>query len=416
MKILNRAAHSINLLRMDIEDKLAWYSEKKKLNKPALDAENPLPAKLKALAGILKAEILKPEAPYLKINKTCSIPADLLPNREIHLKMLTKNRLAQNIPIEKCLFFDLETTGLAGGAGTYPFLLGFGFYENNALRVQQFFLPDYGREYHLFKALDAFFRQFSFLVSYNGKSYDYPLLKNRFVLNRLNAEWNHWQHIDLLHLARRVWSESFASCDLGTIEREVLKRERTGDIPGYQIPQAYFDFIRRGVIHEITRIIRHNYFDIISLAELMTRLAEIEKSPSAVSDDTALVRLAALAYEQHDFAYFSSIVEYFTAQQKEIPHQIIRQRGLIYKKQKKWPQALADWQKLITVKAHLFHALEELAKYYEHIRKDYGSALEYTERAISHYRTLSELAPYSVDIQIRKEFSRRRKRLLKKLS
>lgn len=401
---------------MDIKDKLSWYSAKKKSDKSAAKAEDQIFTPLKALAEILKAEIIQPKAPYLKISGTNSIPNDLILNSEIPLKLLSKNQVSKNIPIEECLFFDLETTGLAGGAGTYPFLLGFGFFKNDVFHVEQFFLPDYGREYELFKALQEFFEQFSYLISYNGKSYDYPLLKNRFILNRLNTDWNHWKHIDLLHITRRIWRDSFPSRDLGTIEREVLYRERTGDIPGYLIPQAYFDFIRSGVIHDVKRIIEHNYLDIISLAELLLKFGQIENNPSLIADEAALMRLAGLAYELDNFNYFTSIVEHFIERQKKLPPNILFMRSRFLKKQKKWRQALDDWQNLTSSKSYGFQALEELAKYYEHVKKDFTQALEFTEKAISYHHVLSELNPYQTDDKTIQAFTKRRKRLMQKLS
>ena len=224
---------------MDLEKKLLYYrSDRKQDNKKQ---EPEVSASLKALAEIFNAEIFQSQAPYLKICKLYPLPKDIYKNPELSLDLLSKKTVKENIHLENCLFFDLETTGLAGGTGTYPFLLGFGYFMNNVLHVEQYFLPDFGREFYLFKELDEFFRRFSILVSYNGKSYDYPLLRNRFVMNKLNAEWTHWKHIDLLHIVRRIWSDSFPSRDLQTIEREVLGRKREGDIPGYLIPGAYFD-------------------------------------------------------------------------------------------------------------------------------------------------------------------------------
>ena len=401
---------------MDIEDKLAYYRSKKQTAQPVKQATERISAPLKALTEILDAEIIKPNAPYLKIVKTHSLPPEWIQNSEINLKLLSKNQITQAIPIEQCLFFDLETTGLAGGAGTYPFLLGFGFFKDAALKVEQFFLPDYGREYDLFKELHEFFEQFSYLISYNGKSYDYPLLKNRFVVNRLNSEWNHWQHIDLLHIARRIWSDSFPSRDLATIEREVLNRERSGDIPGHLIPQSYFHFIRSGAIQDILRIIEHNYLDTISLGELLLYYGRLEADPSIIADDSALMRLAVLAEETDNFSCFARIIERFSQKGMTLPAKMLFLRSRFYKRQKKWPAALADWRQLVTCRSHTFYALEELAKYFEHIRKDHQQALHYTEKALEYFRTLSELNPYSLKADIRDDFQKRRKRLLRKLS
>ena len=176
---------------MDINKKLSYY----KTNTSA-KPEPAIPSSLSALKEEFGAEICTVNAPYLKIEQKHSFkfPA------KVSLNLLSKKIFNNPIHLNQCLFFDLETTGLAGGAGTYPFLQGFGYFHEDGFQVEQFFLPDFGREYYLYEYLQDKLSKFKYLVSFNGKSYDLPLLKNRFILNRIKINWQRFKHIDLLHI------------------------------------------------------------------------------------------------------------------------------------------------------------------------------------------------------------------------
>ena len=400
---------------MDLQKKLAYLSPNRQQQKPKQTAPEKISSGVKALARLLNAEIINPAAPYLRIVNTHRPAKNLLTSSPFSLSRLSKNALTKAIDPENCLFFDLETTGLAGGTGTFAFLLGFGYFEGQRLTVEQYFLPDFGREYDLFQKLQTLFLRFSILVSYNGKSFDYPLLRNRFTLNRLKNEWRHWQHLDLLHIARRLWRDSFSSCNLATIEEAVLNRKREGDIPGAFIPQAYFNFINSGLIHQIKRIIEHNFQDIVSLADLLLKMAQIEREPQVLEEETALIRLAALAYELDDYPYFSAILNLFAARQNTLPAELMFRRSLFNKQRKNWPQALTDWQKLLAKPSYVFFALEELAKYYEHTAKDLPQALHYTQKALNDLEALRQIYPYRINEKIINEFRKRRQRLKDKM-
>lgn len=390
---------------MDITAKLERYRSEGKAQKSAES-----PSSLLALRDIFEGEICAPTAPYLKIvrNHSFSFP------EQVGLNLLTKRTLTKPLSLKQCLFFDLETTGLAGGAGTYPFLLGFGYFSADSFTVEQFFLPDYGREYYLFQYLQKLFNGFSHLVSFNGKSYDFPLLRNRFILNRFQTNWGRFGHIDLLHVARRLWKDSLPSLELTAIERAYLNRRRVGDIPGASIPEAYFTFLRSGVIHDIKKIIEHNYLDIVSLAELIVLLSEIEETPQKAEDDAVLLRMARLAYELNDAPMFTRIGRIFHSQKRALPATMNMWKSLLAKRAGRWEEALPLWEGLLHSNAYLFFALEELAKYYEHQKKDYHKALDYTTRAMNSLQKLAELNPYSAIPEQQQAFRKRAKRLLTK--
>ncbi len=397
---------------MDLKKKLDFYRQQ---NIPQKQGKSLVSPSLQALAAELGGEICTPSAPYLKITRvhelTCcdSIPQTIRRNYI--------NRLPQGgeVDLQRCLFFDLETTGLAGGAGTFAFLLGFAFFEEKRLKVVQYFLPDYGREYYLFRELQEILDSFATLVSFNGKSYDLPLLKSRFVLNRIEWQGRRLLHFDLLHAARRLWKDSFPACDLGTLEENLLRRRRNDDIPGAYIPQAYFTFLQTGVVHDIKRIIHHNYLDLVSLAELLIRVEEVQHNPELL-DDAALQRFLNLAFLENDLELFERLTVILQQKGSDIPAKVKAWHSLLHKRRGTWPQAVALWQELITSSEFSFFALEELSKYQEHIRRAAHKALEFTEIALRKLEIISELNPYSVPVKLVESFKHRRKRLLQKIS
>ncbi len=401
---------------MDINEKLKYYRNSTPGAKVETSAKDlKIPASLHALQQHFQAEICDPEAPYLKIVRPYNLTAKDHALAEVKFHFLDRQPFSDSIPLHRCLFFDLETTGLAGGAGTFPFLQGFGYFTSDTFEVRQYLLPDFGREYSVFKELIPFFENFEYFISYNGKSYDLPLLKSRFILNRLDIEWHHFNHLDLLHLARRLWKDSFESCNLNTIETQVLQRTRSSDIPGSLIPQAYFNFIHMGVIHDMQRIIEHNYLDIVSLVELLLQLHRVEEKPE-ILDDRALLRLAGLSYERRNLSYLDHIAGIFQERYGRVPYKLLLWKSFLLKRSARWDEAVLLWEELQASKDYLFVALEESAKYYEHIAKDYRKALENTRRALEDIAVLSELDPYSRKTEWLHAFQHRKQRLEAKKS
>jgi uncharacterized protein YprB with RNaseH-like and TPR domain len=170
--------------------------------------------------------------------------------------------------LREAVFLDTETTGLAGGAGTAAFLIGAGWFEGERFRVRQYFMRDYHEEEALLHALEEDLAGFSRIVTYNGRGFDVPLLDTRFRLIRSRFALSDAPHLDLLHPARRLWKERLASCRLQSLEVALLGLRRTGDIPGEEIPQVYFDWVRRRDARLLARVFEHNRQDIVSLAAL----------------------------------------------------------------------------------------------------------------------------------------------------
>jgi hypothetical protein len=183
------------------------------------------------------------------------------------------------------LFFDLETTGLSGGAGTCAFLVGLGWFDaDGSFVTRQFLLTRSSDERAMLGSVDDDLRRAGALVSFNGKSFDAPMLETRHSFHRL--DWSGVAgavaHLDVLHASRRFWGTSpDADCSLVALERQVLGAMRSGDIPGFEIPERYFRFVRSGDARPLAAVLAHNRLDLLSLAGLTARLLHLVRGGPA---------------------------------------------------------------------------------------------------------------------------------------
>ena len=296
----------------------------------------------------------------------------------------------------RLLYLDTETTGLAGGTGTYAFLVGVGFFDGDGFEVRQYFMRDLDEEPALLAALDALFRDFDGLVTYNGTGFDLPLLETRFVLAR--RRWpDDRLHLDLLRAARRLWSARLADCRLGTLEQHVLRFTREDDVPGAMIPAVYFDYLRRKRPGELPRVFEHNRHDILSLAALTGWVAEaLTRAPEAERHPEELVGLGrlweAMDLERGLACYRMALERGLESPGRErvllrLAH---REKGL-----SRWDEARALWE-AATRSEHGFdpRPWEEIAKLYEHQRQDFIAARAMVEEALS--RAQAHRAPERV--------------------
>jgi len=161
-----------------------------------------------------------------------------------NLLQVLGNGEIRSVPAQRWAFLDTETTGLAGGSGTYAFLIGVGRITREGFKVKQFFMREYAEERSILKALEAHLNDFDVLITYNGKSYDQPLLETRYLMTRHKAPFARLGHLDLLHGARRLWKLRLATCRLMQLEEQILGVYRDGDLPGELIPYVYFEYLR----------------------------------------------------------------------------------------------------------------------------------------------------------------------------
>ncbi|MFT3837751.1 MAG: ribonuclease H-like domain-containing protein [Myxococcaceae bacterium] len=221
----------------------------------------------------------------------------IAPAREAKAEILSRLSLdetLQQVDPTRMLFVDTETTGLHGGAGTLPFLVGLAWFDQQSLQVCQLFLGQPGEERPLLSMLAERLEAATMLVTFNGKCFDWPLLKTRFVLNRL-AVPRPKPHLDLLHCARRVFKRRLGATRLTDLESAVLGFRRKGDIDGAQIPAAYFAWLRYGVRSDLEVVLEHNVKDVVSMAAVLAELCRRYELPSgddAAADCLSLAQVA----------------------------------------------------------------------------------------------------------------------------
>jgi uncharacterized protein len=292
------------------------------------------------------------------------------------------------------LFIDTETTGLAGGTGTYIFLIGIGYIEQQELIVRQFFMPDFQDELALLKIFETHLQDKTCIMSYNGKSYDVPLLKTRFALHRMPQNFDRMLHIDLLYTVRRLWKKSLQTCALADVESQILKLQRQNDVSGAEIPSVYFRFLKdRSFIH-VLPIFKHNVQDILSMVSLISEINDLfeHRRSNVPANDLWIFRIlrdTQLADDALDFHAVAVASSPFSAESVQLR---IEQARLL-KRLKRYDDALQIWKELITVSPVIEEPFEELAKYHEHVSGNYTQALEMLSRYEKRLETRNELWP-----------------------
>ncbi|HUX21464.1 MAG TPA: ribonuclease H-like domain-containing protein [Spirochaetia bacterium] len=285
---------------------------------------------------------------------------------------LTESRplplLTSRLDDDRLLFIDTETTGLSGGAGTVAFLVGVGRVRLGYFRVAQYFISDYPGEPELIEALAGELTKPMTVVSYNGKSFDIPILRSRFSMNGRRLEVS--KQVDLLHTARRLWKASIGSCSLHAIEERVLGVKRSEDVPGYLIPELYFNYLRSGDPDPLSGVFSHHLYDIVSLATLLDYIETIPKREmgSGGVDPDELGRLMV------DLGFAEGLP---LLRERALAGSLPAARiaSLHLKRQGRWGDAVEIWTRLWEGSQSYFAGIE-LAKYYEHRVKEYANALE----------------------------------------
>ena len=187
----------------------------------------------------------------------------------------------------KIIFIDLETTGLSGGAGTVAFLVGCGYFDLGAFQVRQFLLTSHAGERALLAAVAEFFEDADLIVTYNGKTFDVPVMETRWLFHRMEMPLGGVPHFDMLHPARRLWRHDEQGCRLSTLERTLFDVQRVGDVPGMEIPSRFFGFVRSGDPRPLEPVLEHNRIDLVSLAAVTARAVKLARDGHDACRDCA---------------------------------------------------------------------------------------------------------------------------------
>lgn len=282
------------------------------------------------------------------------------------------------------VFLDTETSGLSGGTGTYAFMVGAGRFEEDGFHLIQFFMRDPGEEAALLEALAKFLAAASVMVTYNGKAFDAPLLQTRYRLHSMPVPFKDLIHLDLLPLARRLWRDRLPSRALKYIEENVLGAPRNSqEVPGYEIPYLYFDYLRDGDARPLMGVFYHNNNDIVALSAMLNHMNHMLVEPLHESIEHGLDRIA-LARLFEDLGKWDLAARlYERGLQEQLPEtdfsQAVRQLAILQRRRGDLPSALALWEKAASG-GHIYAHIE-LAKHYEHRQRDPATAMTWAIKA-----------------------------------
>ena len=331
-----------------------------------------------------------------------------------------RTRVALENP-DKWLFLDTETTGLAGGTGTYAFLIGLAWWDAGGLQAEQLFMRDFAEEHSVLCQLAARLSERPVLVTFNGKTFDWPLLENRFRMTRSIAVPNLAAHLDLLHPARALWKFRLGTVRLTDLEREVLNPtqlgwHRQGDVSSKFIPQFYFDYLRGGPPEPLLGVARHNQMDLRGLAALFGKINALlaeEANPDEEIHGLDLFGLSKFLHRRGDkgraqVACAQAVdlglpVEFHSRAQYDL--------ALMAKRKGEHQRAAEIWHEILADSGDAIHACEQLAIHYERRVKNYERALEFARRA----RRLLHTQANCANVFARGGFARREDLSLKRI-
>jgi len=292
------------------------------------------------------------------------------------------------------VFFDLETTGLSGGAGTHAFLVGCGWFDADAAFVtRQFVLTRYTDERALLETVARELVRAGALVSFNGKSFDAPMLETRYLFHRLAWIGGRIPHIDALHPARRFWGKN-VECSLIALEKQVLGMRRAGDVAGFEIPARYFQFVRSGDAHPLVAVLEHNRLDLLTLAALTARLLHLAQGGPDVARDGREVYALGTVYARAGLdararECYARAVDMSPAPPGAFdPLRIdsLRALALAWRRARQYDQAAVHWRQLLDIRGCPApirrEAAEALAIHHEHRVRDLAAAKAFALRSL----------------------------------
>ena len=280
--------------------------------------------------------------------------------------------------MKRPLFLDTETTGLSGGTGTVAFLVGLAWRDGDGLTFVQYFLCDFNQESALLWAVGECVREAGVLVSYNGRSFDWPLLQTRLVMRRADPAWPSPPHLDLLTLARRIFKPRLPDCALQTIEQAVLDLHRADDLPGTLIPGRYFAWLRNGDPRVLDPVFVHNRQDVLSMAVLLARFEAVLRNGD---DLDPLDRFGRARFMEARGFTLEAIKEYRRLWEEGLRETRFAARGAIglrlarlLRRNGRWTEARAVLEECWRTQSYPYPAAIELAKLLEHQAKDLSAA------------------------------------------
>ncbi len=355
---------------------------------------------------------------YLSVRCWCAQPARYSPDVRA-LKLLMPEAPDLVADPQQWLFLDTETTGLAGGSGTYAFLVGVAWWEGGGLEIEQFFMREYSEERSLLFALRERIAEHPVIVTFNGKSFDWPLLETRYRMSRKISVPSPTAHLDFLHPARNLWRLRLGSVRLSELERHVLGWDRGADLLSGLIPQIYFDYLRGSPPERLVPVLNHNQLDVRGLAALSSRiLSLLGDAENLGQDGLELFAVSRICEKRGEHTrarnlYEKSIASFLPT---ETDRAARRSLARLAKRQGDFGLACELWKDAVGNSRHGYEAYEQLAIYYEHKARDSERARQIVQQALDELRRgiqVGNIAPGPYR-ELKARFDRRMERLERK--
>ena len=327
---------------------------------------------------------------------------------ELHQLMETLHEEAVVPERDSIVFLDTETTGIQG-SGMVPFLVGLGFFKGGDFHVLQYFIRDFDEEPSMLHALGEFLKGFRLVVTYNGATFDIPLLESRFVLARMENFFAGMSHLDLLTGARRLWRNGHGSCRLVALEREIVSFLRGPDIPGSMIPRVYFDYVHHGssaAHRQLKAVFTHNVFDIVSLAALTICACDrVAMEPAPFDNPLDLYSLARILENTQDWKKCRTLYELALSAGLPEPacSRAAESLAVIYRRAGEHPRAVGLCMELMRSPLFSMVGYEGAAIHFERIEGNLVRALEIVEEALMRLEDAPEHKRRSALLQARRE-------------
>ena len=354
---------------------------------------NPQPPDLSALGGSWRANVFVVEkrwpAPARHGREAVGTFAECLDEASTQASFYTGGAPAR----PPFLFFDLETTGLNGGAGTHVFLVGCGWFDADAsFATRQFLLTRFADERAMLQVVADELDAAGAIVTFNGKSFDAPLLETRYLFHRLSWNGRELPHVDILHSARRFWKAG-DECSLAALEKQLLGARRSGDVAGFQVPGRYFQFVRTGDASALAPVLEHNRLDLLTLAALTARLFHVTLHGAGAARDARealalghVYTRAGLTTRACDaFARAVEMTEHGVVSQV-VRIESLRALALASRRARAYVDAAACWQRLLDTPGCppvvVREATEALAVHHEHRARDLAAAKAFALRGL----------------------------------
>jgi uncharacterized protein YprB with RNaseH-like and TPR domain len=310
------------------------------------------------------------------------------------LRLLAPDAPEDVADAQQWLFLDTETTGLAGGTGTYPFLIGLAWWEGGGLEVEQLFMREYSEERSLLAALAERLAERPVLVTFNGKSFDWPLLETRYRMTRTIPPPAPRAHLDFLHPARNLWRLRLGSVRLSQLERHVLGWDRGADVMSELIPRIYLDFVRGGHADPLVPVFQHNQMDLCGLAGLSGRILSLLGDEEANSQDgLELYGVSRICERRGEVKRARKLYEQSIASVLPTETDRAARTALARLAKRDGDLALARelWEGTLGNSREGYEAYEQLAIYYEHEAREPRQALAIAREALAQLRRANQV-------------------------